>query len=155
MPPQFAAPDSYRTAISVLVQSYVGIETALAKEDAAGASSGAAGLADAVSKLPKAEGEGLDEGSKGAWGPARAAVEKAAEAFKPGKELGALRGAFKDLSNALIDLVSKFGHAEAAPLSHLVSDAGSWVQVGAEGTSPFEKGKSGKVEKTLGAKIGG
>jgi mono/diheme cytochrome c family protein len=153
-PPQFAAPDSYRTAISTLVQSYLAVEAALAKEDATGAQGGAAAVADAVGKLPKADGEGLADGAKSAWGPARTAVEKAAESLKAAKDLAGSRGAFKDLSTALIDMVTKFGHAESGPLSQLSSDAGTWLQAG-DGTSPFEKGKSGKVVKTLSAKIGG
>jgi mono/diheme cytochrome c family protein len=149
VPPQLAAPDSYRSAISSVVQSYSKVEGALAKEDVAGATASAAAVTDAVGKLPLAAGEGLDDAGKKAWAGSREALAKTADALKGAKDLAGLRAAFKELSSALIDAVSRFGHAEPAPLSLFSSDAGSWL---GDGTSPFEKGKSGKLEKSLAAK---
>lgn len=145
--PELAAPDGHKAAISAVLQSALKATAALAKDDAAAAAAEASALVDAVAKLPKSDG--LDDAGKKAWDEGRAALEKAAAAFKPSKELAAQRAAFKDVAAALAGLVGKFGHAEAAPVGIWSSEAGSWLGSDA---SPFEKGKAGKLEKSVAPK---
>lgn len=112
-----------------LVDKYLGVQRALAKDDAAGATAAAALLASAA----KAQADGAPE-------PDRARLEAiaTASAAVTGKDLPAVREAFKPLSAAALPYARAHtgGATQVAEAYCPMADA-SWVQTEATISNPY------------------
>ena len=104
VPPQFAAPEPVRRAVSDTLKAYDGVRGALAgKADGSAAAKSVPALLDASAAMDKAETKGLGDDAVKAWHQDSGASAKAAEAFKAAREdLAKQRVAFGALSVALL-----------------------------------------------------
>ncbi len=159
--PQFAVLETTRQAISSTLAAYSTMQAALAREDQVAAKAAALLFITSTDALPNLAGDLADEDAAKAWGLAREMLQRSARALKDAADLAALRAGFHAGSDALIDLVAKFGHHEAAPVelfscAKAFDGAGAqWLQISGEALNPYMPAKTAgvvKLDKTLAAK---
>lgn len=158
--PQFAAPEASRQAISSILAAYSTVQAALAREDQAGARAATQVFATTTDALPKLEAGAVGDDLAKAWDVSRETLQQAAKALKDAPDLTALRAGFRIASDALIDLVAKFGHHEAAPVELFScskafdGEGARWLQRSGDAANPYLAVKTPspvKLDKTFAA----
>lgn len=143
VPPQFAAPERLRKAVSDTLRTYDGVRAALAgKGDVAAAAKAAPALVDAIAAMDKTDTKGAAEDAVKMWHEDAGACAKAAETLKAaGEDPAKQRAAFASLSSALQRTVEFFGHAEPGPVFVFVGTKGpeaqTWLQTDAKPLTPY------------------
>jgi mono/diheme cytochrome c family protein len=144
-PPQFAVPDAYRQATSIVAKAYEPIRVALSGNgDGAAAAKGVPALSEAVAALAKLDVSPLPDAAKNSWREDGAACTAAVADLKnAGDDLTKLRAAFTPVSASLIRVIERYGHAEADPILVFVADSAKggaatpWLQIDPKPHSPY------------------
>lgn len=157
VPPQFAAPEPVRKAVSDTLKAYEGVRAALAgKADGTLAAKAVPALVDAVAAMNKADTKGLAEDATKAWPEEVGACGKAADALKAaGEDLAKQRAALAVVSVALQRTVERFGHAEPGSVFVYVGAKGpegqTWLQADGKPQPPYaDAGEKPTLRKRLG-----
>lgn len=142
-PAERGGSDAPRNALSRVLTPYLVLQDALAKDDVAAAQGAVDPLLKAVHGLSETDVKGLGESERKAWTKVHDDISLASSRLKEAGTLAALRAAFKPLSEATADAVSRFGHAEAADLTYVTcpmafqGSAGAWIQRKGKVRNPY------------------
>lgn len=151
VPPQYAASDAERKAISGVLGAYQGVRAALiGKGDGPGAAKAVPAVVEAAAALVKTDAAALPQGARASWAEDSAALSSAAGALKSaGEDVGKLREALATTSASLAQVIERYGHAEAGPvlLFGAPGDRNIWLQTDARGQDPY--GRDGAVQKPV------
>jgi hypothetical protein len=148
-PPTSEAPEALRTAISSVIKAYQPVQAALAKGDAAAATSAVPALVEATKRLDAADVSTLDAPSHEAWQADTKALAAAVASLKDAGPLAAkLRDAFGNTSGALTTMIAAFGHSEETPVRIFVASKEAtspmlWLQTAATPADPYAESPGG------------
>lgn len=111
--PEFAAPDTFHSALEKVFDGYIGIQSALAQDDLAKAKAALSPMHALLHTIPK---DGLDSGAKVFWDSADARFMDALHPMAASENLDSVRSHFVAFSEAFIDVFEKFGPAADGPV---------------------------------------
>ena len=147
--PRFLASAEQRKGVSGVFAHYAATTRALASSDVAASKSSAERLARDTSVLGEADGVPGDQ--REAWLADLAALRKAADGLARITVLAEQRDSYAALSDAMLQLVADFGHAESGPLRLVQrSERGktfTWLKL--EASSDPYAGKGGQPAPTV------
>lgn len=145
--PEFASPDSVRTALGALFDAYDALSASLVEGDEKASNKLVPGVKSAVEKLRALPVDKLPKEFTLAWEGAVKSSESSLEALEAAESLKARRSAFEATSRNVEGLWRRFGHANKAPL-HVFKLANGklWVQADGKPRSPYPKPSSESAE---------
>jgi mono/diheme cytochrome c family protein len=141
--PQFDAPESYRVALSSIVNRYQDVHRRLVESDEAAAEQACGLLGTAVEEAASLDTGELSEEARTGWTADAMGIRQAAgELVGSAGDLSAARKHFGRFSAALVMALEHFGHAESAPLLVFAIDpepsgATVWIQAYGPPQSPY------------------
>ncbi|MCC6697490.1 MAG: DUF3347 domain-containing protein [Candidatus Hydrogenedentes bacterium] len=107
------APPAFRNALAPVIDAYLAAHSALASDDLAAAQSAATALADMWSAVPS---DSPNDSERNRWESLRAIGVTAIDACKDAKDIEEYRKQFKDISDALIEALRRFGMPDGIAL---------------------------------------
>ena len=135
----FELPPEFASRVEDLMDSYLGLQEALAGDSPDVAKEQVGLLSQAIESLPPAEAswEGLE-----AWRESVSRLGKTVKSLSPEADIAAIRRAFYPLSESLHDLVLHFGNSTQKTLKWtfcpMALDAGAyWIQSGTSVANPY------------------
>lgn len=132
-------PDRFRIALGPLYQQYLQAARALADDRLGGALEALRDMERALQRLPLAE---MPERVREAWGPVQDKLYPALVEALDAKTLEHVRTPFREISAAMVKVVSMFGHALSSQLYQfhcpMVEGGGAeWLQTEREVRNPY------------------
>ena len=136
-------PATHLSALTRFLDTYLGIRSALARDDLEAARKGVSPLVDAASRLPVLAGAGVDEGTVADWEASVTGLRKSTEALSGEDALAGLRTAFRGLSESVAGTLRLFGHSGNESLVEYRCEkafggkGAVWIQKDREPGNPF------------------
>ncbi len=147
------APEAFRAQLGAVLDAYLAVQKALAKDQSGDAAQAAKTLGQAVAAVDMS---GLKGEAHLAWMRDLPPLKKSADALAAAKDLGAQRKAFSALSNSLSAILTVFGSASKTPIIQfrcpMAFDGrgAKWLQDSKDTQNPY----LGQAMPTCGEKTG-